>query len=108
MSWSWWKKAETALSHFLASPGGLVVRGALAGAIQVGGQIGLSLLMQMAQSKIGELEERPIPSEMKGEEARKYLRDYAARLGLKVSTSLINFAVEAAVQALRARQAPEE
>jgi len=89
---------------FFKTPGGLIIRDALASAIQVAGVIGTSVLLEEAKKRVKNLDDQTLPNAVKAIDARDYLIGYAGRVGVNVSTSLINMLVEIAVQALRSEQ----
>ena len=62
----------------------------------------LNELSEQAKQKVAELETKyPVTAgDKKYLEASKYLKDYAAAKGMTISSSVLNFLIEAALQAL--------
>ena len=98
----WFAGLPALVASFFAGPGGAIVKEALANATQVAGSVALALLMERAKDYVSTIDQEPVPSEMKAAHARDYLQRYAAGVGIKTSTALLNFVIETAVQSLRA------
>lgn len=102
---NWFSGFNAKVRIFFSGPGGAIVKSALANAVETAGAVALSMLMEQAAAKVGSLDKvQSIPGTMKASQAQDFLAAYAKRAGIQASQSLINFAVEAAVQSLRTKQ----
>ena len=66
------------------------------------GRSEVNQLAELAREKVAEVEERwpEGDGQLKHDEVLRYLQDYATAQGLKVTASVLNFVIEAAVAAL--------
>lgn len=87
---------------FFNGPGGRAVRLAIAGALQTVGAAAFTVLMDKAKERVRALEHTSLNNELRQADVRSKLRDLAAREGIKLSESLLNFILESAVQAVKA------
>lgn len=102
---NWFGGFNLKVRAFFSGPGGAIIRAALTNAVETAGAVALSMLMEQAAAKVGSLDKvQSIPGTMKAAQAQDFLTNYARRAGIQASQSLINFAVEAAVQSLRTKQ----
>lgn len=90
------------LLAFLNGPGGKILTDAVASIVKEAGTVGASVLLEEAKRRVGAVEGAPGRGSIKANNVQEYLVDYAARVGIEASRSLINFTVEAALRALRA------
>lgn len=90
------------LVTFLQGPGGVVVREAVKGAIASIGTAAFAVLMEEAKRYVGALEHVGVNDELKQAQVKSHLRDVAMREGINLSQSMLNFIVEAALQAVKA------
>lgn len=106
---SWLKRIfgrfSARLTAFFDSGGGQVLTDAVEGALKTAGSAALSLLMQEAKKLVLQAETRDIPGKDKGDDVRNQLMGFAVNLGIQVSLSLVNFALETAVQAMHGETA---
>lgn len=95
-----------ALTTFFDSRGGQVVTDAVEGALKTAGATTLSLLMQEAKKAVLAIEsrDRDMPGPDKAASVQAQLTTFALNLGLQVSVSLLKWAIETAVQAMRSEQ----
>jgi len=92
------------LRMFLSSPGGKIVREALADIVETMGAVALSVLLEEAKKKVGSLDPLDMPKMLKAEQAADYLKGYAIRIGVAAGENTIQLAIRLAVQSLRAAQ----
>jgi len=89
------------LAAFLFSDGGAVIRNAIANTLEALGPVAAAVLMAEAQRKVASLDGVTMPNDRKRSEAEMYLRTFAARAVPAATESMVEFAVLAAVRALR-------
>lgn len=95
---------KTWFSNFWGSYAGKVVKKAFSAVVSQAGVVAVDLLTARAMQEVTRLESTTDPGTMKADVARKTLEAFALRQGLVVSASLINWAIENAVQALKAKE----
>lgn len=96
-------KVGAALSAFLHGPGGKILADAAASIVNEVGTVAASVLLEEAKKRVGALENVPGPGEQKFANAQDYLTQYAARVGIEASKSLIDFTISAALRSLRSQ-----
>lgn len=95
----------SAVLAFFKSPGGKVIRDAVAGAVQTVGEATLALLLARAKDKVASLDKYSnLSGDLKAAQVKSFIFDIAAQSGVQLSTSLANFILESAVQAVRGPQ----
>jgi hypothetical protein len=97
-------KLRSALSGFLHGPGGALLAAATESIVREAGAVGCALLLAEAQKRVAALDTVPLSGHLKAVGAQQYLIEYALRVGIPASQSLVNYAVEVAVRALRNQQ----
>ena len=105
MAWAdFWASVKAKLWAFWNGPGGRIVQDATAEAVATVGRVGLSMLMEAGKAKAAEVERLSLPGSQKQGQVKDYLEAYGKNLGLQVSTSLLLWVVETAVQAMKAEK----
>jgi hypothetical protein len=95
-------KLRAALFNFLNGPGGAILAAAAESLVKEIGAAASSVLLEQAQKYVSSIDATPGRGSIKAANAQEYLADYATKVGINASRSLINFAVESAVRSLRA------
>jgi hypothetical protein len=101
---SLWTRTTGAIAKFFEGPGGYIVRQGLGNAIQVAGTVGLSVLLDIAKSKVMDLDASQMTNDSKRIQAIDYLKSYALSNGMTVSESVLRYVLESAVQAVKGEQ----
>lgn len=95
-------KFSTVLTAFFDSRGGQIVTDAIEGALKTAGSTALNMLLEEAKKQVQAVDAWKVPGETKAESVQGRLVEFATRVGITVSMSLINYAIETAVQARKA------
>lgn len=91
-------------ANFWGSFAGSIVKQAFSAVLAQAGTMAVDLLAAQAMNEVAKLEGSPLPGEVKAKEARKALTAFAIKQGLTVTTSLLNYVIENAVQALKSKE----
>lgn len=93
-----------AVRSFFQGPGGKIVRDAVAGAIETVGAAALAVLLEQAKVKVSSLDKYSnLDGDLKAAQVKSYLFKVAAESGVTLTTSMANFILESAVQAVRSK-----
>lgn len=97
--WFWGLSAR--LNAFFDSTGGQLVIDAVEGALKTAGSAALTMILTEAQKQVRAIESRDLSGRDKAASVEEQLTAFAITLGLNVSRSLILWAIETSVQAMR-------